>query len=233
MAKIDSDVLIKAESVIPIELVQSSKNFVDIALANVPFLVTICVVICAATVTYRSNRKSVESQNKLSQDALERQTTLANEAKDAEHQDKISEFRHHWLQEVRGTAADLIKVIHECQYFTMVRNLADDRTKELDKIDSELEVKKLYDELKESYDTLMQKRADFYKHNAKLRLLFKNGDTQTKALFNHLDVVLQDMGALDKRALDNQVIESITVELQKILKDEWEITKKRSWASNT
>ncbi|MYM64195.1 hypothetical protein [Pseudomaricurvus sp. HS19] len=229
MAKIDSDVLIKAESVMPIELVQSTKNLLDVVISNIPFMVTICVVICAATVTYRSNRKSVEAQNKLSQKALEKQTELANEAKDAEHQNKISEFRHHWLQEVRGTASELIKVIHACQYFTMVRNFSDDRVKQIEKITSDLEVKSLHDELKVSYETLMQKRADFYKYNAKLRLLFKNGDSQTKKLFEYLDGVLADMGALDKRELDNKVIESITVELQKILKDEWETTKKRSW----
>ncbi len=109
MAKIDSDVLIKAESTIPIELVQSSKDFMDIMFSNIPFLVTICVVVCAATVTYRSNRKSVESQNRLSQATLEKQTILANEAKDAEHQNKISEFRHQWIQEVRGTSLNYLK----------------------------------------------------------------------------------------------------------------------------
>lgn len=233
MAKIDSDILIKAESVIPIELVQSSKNMLDILLSNVPFLVTICVVVCAATVTYRSNRKSVESQNKLSRESLEKHTDLANEAKDAEHQNKVSEFRHHWLQEVRETSAELIQIIHECQYFAMTRNLADDRVEAIDDKMSKLELEKLYEELKLSYDKLMEKRAKFYKYDAKLRLLFKNGDSQTETLFNTLDGILKDMVDLKKRSLDNTVIENVITELQIILKSEWETTKKRSWVSNT
>jgi hypothetical protein len=41
----------------------------EIILNNLPFLTTISIVIAAATVTYRSNRKSVESQNLLAEKA--------------------------------------------------------------------------------------------------------------------------------------------------------------------
>jgi len=213
--KFDTDVLIKSESVIPIELIESSKSLGDILLSNSPFLLTAFIVISAATVTYRSNRQSVEK------------------AKAAEHENKISEFRHHWLQEVRDTASNLIKVIHECQYFTMTRNLADDRQKAVDDETSKLEMQSIYDDLKESYSNLMKKRAEFYKHHAKLCLLFKKDEEETKVLFKKLSEIKSKMGDLSKRSLDDVVINEITEELQVILKTEWEATKDRTWLSNT
>jgi hypothetical protein len=232
MVKFDTDVLIKSESVIPVEIIESSKDIGDILLANLPFIITIFIVISAATVTYRSNRKSVESQNELSRKALEKQSELAAKAKTAEHENKISEFRHHWLQEVRDTASNLIKVIHECQYFTMARNLANDDQKAMDDETSKLQLQNIYDDLKESYSNLITKRAEFYKHHAKLCLLFKKDEEETKILFNQLSEIKSQMGDLSKRNLDDAIINNITEELQVILKTEWEITKKRTWLSN-
>ncbi len=233
MRKFDTDVLIKSESVIPIEIVESTKSIGDILLANLPFLLTIFIVISAATVTYRSNRKSVESQNELSRKALEEQADLASKSKAAEHENKISEFRHHWLQEVRDTASNLIQIIHECQYFTMTRNLANDRSKEMNSETSSSQVQSISDDLNESYSNLISKRAEFYKYHSKLCLLFKKDEVETKVLFDTLKVVKTNMGNLDSRCLDDSVISEITEELQVILKEEWEATKDRTWLSNT
>jgi hypothetical protein len=231
--KLDTDVLIKSESVIPIEIIESSKGISDILLVNLPFLITIIIVISAATVTYRSNRKSVESQNKLSQVALKGQADLAIKANTAEHENKISEFRHHWLQEVRGTASSLIKIIHECQYHTMARNLADDRCKEMNNETSKLQVESINSDLKESYSNLISKRAEFYEHHAKLCLLFKKDEPETKMLFKKLNTVKTSLANLHSRSLDDEVIVEITEELQVVLKSEWEATKERSWISKT
>jgi hypothetical protein len=227
--KSDTNVLIKSESVIPIEIIESSKSTLDIFLANIPFILTVFIVISAAVVTYRSNRKSVESQNLLSQKSLDEQSKLAEKSKNAEHENKISEFRHRWLQEVRDTAAGLIKIIHECQFFTMERNDATHRLKDA----SDLEKEIIKNELNEAQSKLVYKRMEFYKYHAKLCLMFKKDEPETKDLFEKLTAVKTSMGDLNSRSLDDSVINEITEQLQVILKSEWEATKDRSWLSNT
>jgi hypothetical protein len=78
-------------------------------------MVTISIVVGSALVTYLVNRKAIANQGK-----------QADLSRNAEHENKISEFRHHWLQEVRNTAAELATSIHECQIHLVLTNLARD-----------------------------------------------------------------------------------------------------------
>ncbi|EJB8506519.1 hypothetical protein [Vibrio parahaemolyticus] len=230
MAKIDSDVLIKAESTIPIELVQSSKDFMDIMFSNIPFLVTICVVVCAATVTYRSNRKSVESQNRLSQATLEKQTILANEAKDAEHQNKISEFRHQWIQEVRGTSSELSKVLHRCKVYYTLKQREFEHSVHMSGTPSG---NQNHPDACDKYESkYIESRAEFYQLYSKIVLLFKPSDSQTEnllILLNQMRLALYN----NPSQVTDESIDAILTELQNILKTEWEVTKSRTWVQNT
>jgi hypothetical protein len=61
----------------------ASTNWQEMILANLSFSITAIIILSAAAVTYRSNRKSVESQS-----------ALSRKARETEHQSKISEFRH-------------------------------------------------------------------------------------------------------------------------------------------
>ncbi len=63
---------------------------------------------------------------------------------------------------------------------------------------------------------------------ALLKLLFKKDEPETKTLFILLDSVGELFYDLEKAHLDNDKVESITAELQGVLKTEWEVTKSRS-----
>ena len=224
--KFDTDVLIKSESVIPIELIEPSKSLAEILLANLPFLLTICIVISAATVTYRSNRKSVELQNKLSQKALKEQSELAAKAKTAEHENKISEFRHQWLQEVRNTSAELSKILHECKMNYTLKQREFDHSVQMSGTPSGNQ--QHLDACEKFESKYIESRANFYQLHSKLILLFKPSDSQTDTLVNLLKdtrIALYD----NPLQVTDDKIDAIISELQKILKDEWEVTKSRTW----
>ncbi len=67
MNKSETGIILVSDGPIPIELIHAAQTLCDILLQNLPFLITIAVVVAAATVTYKSNRKSVDSQNRLAQ----------------------------------------------------------------------------------------------------------------------------------------------------------------------
>lgn len=190
-----------------------------IILDNLPFLLTICIVVAAALVNYWSNRKSVESQNK-----------LAERARSAAHEDKISEFRHSWLQELRNTSSELSKTLHESKmYYTLkdrefgfsvqMSGVSNGNNEHLEK-SSKFESK------------YIQSRADFYRLHSKLVLLFKPSDSQTTELMTLLDDIRSALYENPEKVND-YMIDSVLVELQKILKTEWETTKSRAWSKNT
>lgn len=222
MWKTETDLLIKADGNIPIEIIQTSVGWHEILLNNLPFIITIIVVATAATVTYWSNRKSVESQNE-----------IATKARLEEQENKISEFRHHWLQEVRETASELIQIIHECQYYTKVNNQSHTNAlNNSNKEDIEI-VKNNKKVIEESFEKLIFKRSEFYKRESKLRLLFKKDDKETEELFSIIESVKNSIGDPEVTSLDDDSINNIVSELQLILKTEWEVTKNRTWSQST
>jgi hypothetical protein len=222
MCRIETDVLLKSEGNIPIEIIRASYNWQEVLLNNLPFLITIVIVSVAAYVTYRSNRASVEAQNE-----------IASKSRQEEHENKISEFRHHWLQEVRETCSELIQIIHECQYFTKIQNSYHEQAKNPDKEDNEIILENNIAAMKSSFNSLISKRSEFYKKEAKLKLLFKKDDKEVIKVFDLLQSVKSKIGSEEVNSLDDEVIQEITSELQTVLKTEWEVTKNRTWLKNT
>lgn len=204
---------IKVEGSIPLEMRNKQMSTGDIFFSNLPFLVTICVVVAASFVNYLVNRKTIQNQEKNSQ--LGRQ---------ADHQNKVSEYRHAWLQEVRNTAAELIKTIYEAQHTLMMWNLTRGYR---DKGGSEEQMNEWKERLPVLYLKEKEAAAEMYKHTAKLKLLFKKNDQQVAQLFTLLDATLSKVGNLDLMHVDKEAIDEIVGELQIVLKNEWEVTKSR------
>ncbi|RZD19741.1 hypothetical protein [Pseudoalteromonas sp. MEBiC 03485] len=217
MARLNSDVLLKVENSIPVELKQEALNGWSILWSNLPFLLTVTIVLGSAIVTYKVQMKG----------------------KKAEHENKISEFRHHWLQELRETASELIKTMHLCQLHYMRRAIVLDfkRSAETNfhtsnRIKGTTEqINSLMEQSKTHYENFLEARSNFYGLEAKLKMFFKNGDDASKDLFTLLDNFKNEMQK-DRHCLDDAPLNSAVAELQKILKDEWEVTKKRSWLNS-
>lgn len=204
---------IKVEGSIPIEMRAKQLSAADITFANIPFLVTIFIVVAAATVNYFINRKTIENQDNHSR--LGRQ---------AEHQNKVSEYRHTWLQEVRNTAAELIKTIYEAQNYLMQWNL----TRSYREAGG---TEEMMAEWSERLPILWKQEkaaaAEMHKYTAKLKLLFKKNDPQVLRLFSLIDETLNKIGNTALVNVDNELISEIISELQVVLKNEWEVTKHR------
>ena len=213
---------VKIDGFIPIEIKHQALDWINIFLNNIPFLVTICVVLGSAIVTYRINKKSIDNQNEQS-----------SKARTADHENKISEFRHNWLQEVRNTASELIKSIHCCQNHLMLTNLSRDYRDSAKQRGDEEGVKIFQKDVSDNYNKQNEHVANFHMHSAKIKLLFKNGDEQTENLFQLIDDAREKMSNTETRSLDNQKIDNVISELQIILKNEWEVTKTRTWRNAT
>jgi hypothetical protein len=191
----------------------------EIILNNLPFLTTIFIVIAAATVTYRSNRKSVESQN-----------LLAEKARKSAHEDKISEFRHSWLQEVRNTSSELSKTLHDCRmYYTLKQREFDYSVQMSGTQTGNKEHLENYEKFESKY---IQSRSEFYKLHSKIILLFKPSDSQTTSLMNLLNEVRTSLYD-NPLQVDDDKLGLLLGELQIILKKEWETTKSRTWSKDT
>ncbi|MEZ8103445.1 hypothetical protein [Vibrio bivalvicida] len=221
MAKIDSEILIKAESLIPIEIKQTALSGKTILLNNVPFLVTIAIVLGSAVVTFYISRKNIKTQEE--QSAINRQ---------AEHENKISHFRHEWLNNLRDTASELVKCLHLCQISNLQRN----QSRELRDAARKYDDDKLYIEnqnkIRNHYSDLIDHRADFYQLHAKIKLFFKANDSNAEKLLSLLTQARNQMGN-GSITFDDALIDSIVNELQVILKNEWEVTKDRAWVKGT
>jgi len=204
---------IKVEGSIPVEMRNKQMSVGDIVLSNIPFLVTICVVVAASIVNYCVNRKTIQNQEKNSQ--LGRQ---------AEYQNKVSEYRHAWLQEVRNTAAELVKTIYEAQHNLMMWNLTRGYR---DNGGSEEQVKEWNEQLPVLYLKEKEAAAEMYRYTAKLKLLFKKNDQQVARLFELLDTTLRKVGDRNLTHIDEIAIAEIVGEIQIVLKNEWEVTKSR------
>lgn len=222
MCEIDTEVILKTDGNIPVEIIMSSISWQDALLNNLPFVITVVIVLAAATVTYRSNRKSVESQNDIS-----------SKNRQEEHERKISEFRHQWLQEVRETASELVQIIHDCQYLTKLNNSAHERAKSNSTENNKNILEENLETMKTSFERLILKRSEFYKKEAKLRLLFKKDDKETIKMFKIIDSIKERIGSDSAVSLDDESIINVVTELQKVLKTEWEVTKNRDWLKNT
>ncbi|MFL7012913.1 hypothetical protein [Enterovibrio norvegicus] len=199
--------------------VMSLTEVMSIFLKNLPFMITICVVLAGAFVTYRSNRKSIESQN-----------LLASKARDAAHQDKISEFRHAWIQEVRKTSAELSQTLHECKMHYTLKQREFDHAVRMSGTQSGNQ--NHLDACEKFEAKYIESRAKFYQLYSKIVLLFKPSDSQTEkliTLLNDTRTALYDNPLL----VTDESIDAILVELQQILKSEWEVTKSRTWVTNT
>lgn len=221
MAKIDSEVLIKVESLIPIEIKQNALGWQDILLNNIPFLVTIVIVLGSAIVTFFISRKNIKTQEQ--QSSINRQ---------AEHENKISEFRHEWLNNLRDTSSELSKCLHLCQMTNLQQNCSIDYKKSAVTAQDEDSVLKYQKDINEHYKNYIGHRANFYQLHAKVKLMFKKDDPQAEKLMDHLKQARENMGN-DSISLDNALIDNIVSELQVILKNEWEVTKNRTWVKGT
>lgn len=205
---------------IPVELAQQDFNWTYSLLESLPFLVTVVIVVAAAVVTYRSNRKSVESQN-----------SLAQQRRQDEHDNKISEFRHQWLQGVRETAAELCEVIYELQIYIVKRNIARENYRQAGQAGDIDSVEVFSEEMSSHADHLHDHRTKFYRLYSKLKLLFKKDDPSTVELFEFLDSIKDSIYDFDTTELQDDQIKNVIASLQVVLKAEWEVTKAREWKS--
>ncbi|OXX63844.1 hypothetical protein [Vibrio sp. V15_P4S5T153] len=221
MAKIDSEVLIKAESLIPIEIKQTALSWKSILLNNVPFLVTIAIVLGSAVVTFYISRKDIKTQEE--QSAINRQ---------ADHENKISHFRHDWLNNLRDTASELAKCLHLCQMSNLQRNCSTEHRNAARTSDDDESYQEHQNKVNTHYSDFIKHRADFYQLHAKIKLFFKADDSNAEELLRLLIQARNQMGN-DSTTLDNALIDSIVDELQVILKNEWEVTKDRAWVKGT
>tara|TARA_R110002073_G_scaffold11861_2_gene53390 strand:+ start:8604 stop:9269 length:666 start_codon:yes stop_codon:yes gene_type:complete len=220
MSKSETGIIVVSDGTIPIEIVKPAFDWLDSLLHNLPFLVTIVVVVCAAAVTYRSNRRSVESQN-----------TLAQQNRQDEHQNKISEFRHQWLQEVRETAADICQVTHDLQSFIVQRNIARENYRNAGQKGDASSVELFSEEMSKCAETLKQLRSRYYRLFSKLQLLFKKEEPLTVDLFELLNSIKDRIYDFDAMTLDDEQIHKVIESLQVVLKSEWEATKAREWGN--
>lgn len=219
---VDASVTINTDGSIPIEIVNTPVGWQEIILNNLPFLITILIVATAATVTYLSNRKSVASQNE-----------IANKARIEEHENKISEFRHHWIQEVRETVSLLCQILYELQFHITQRNIARGNEREAMKNNDEEAGAGFEKSANESYKQLIKKRVQYYRVSTKLKLLFKKDEPSTVLVFDIINDMNNEVYDFDKTKLEESKIDEIVSSFQEVLKSEWEVTKERSWQKNT
>lgn len=168
-----SNSTIKVDGTVPIEIKHQPLDIWSVILTNLPFIVTICVVSASAIITNCLNRRVIKNA-----------ANQADKARIAEHENKISEFREKWLQEVRNTASELIKSLYAYQSALVISNLArESRDYANGKRDNEL-VKIHQENVQENYNKTNEEAPNFYLHSTKLKLLFKNGDEKTETLGN-------------------------------------------------
>lgn len=221
MSNLNQEILLKTDGLIPIEIKQGAFDWHDILLRNLPFLVTIAIVLGSALVTFYISRKSIQAQ--------EKQHTTTRKA---EHENKISDFRHEWIQNLRNTTSELSKSLHLCQMYNMLENCARDyRGAAVSDGDSAL-AERHQKNIDNYYAEFIRARSDFYQFHSKIRLFFKPDDPQAEKLLELLDKARSNM-INDKKHLDDSLIDSINYELQVILKNEWEVTKNRTWVVHT
>lgn len=219
MNKLYSDVIIKAESYIPVEIKNQAQDWVQIIENNAAFIATFIAVIASAILTYIMTRKNIKSSE-----------SQATKNRKAEHENKISEFRHLWLQEVRNTASDLIKILYQCQYYK-------DRIAQLRDWIKGNHSEKVIESHQENLDAFLLKKIEskneYFKLSSKLKLLFKPDDEN----FIELDKLLSDIrSSLEQSSTmteNNDKIDTIIKHLKTILKDEWEVTKDRAWIKDS
>lgn len=205
------------ESPILIKIIKPSYDWVN-AFHDWPIFLTALIVICAAAVTYRSNRKSVEAQNK-----------IADQRRQDEHENKISEFRHQWLQDVRETAASLCQVIHDSQVFIAQRNLVRERLEQAQQKGDVSNIDEFSQQVFDLNEKLKEFRSKYFWLYSKLQLLFKKGEQSTIELFGLLDEVRDSIYDFETTALNHDQIKKVIENLQVVLKSEWEVTKDRAW----
>tara|TARA_R110000737_G_scaffold67694_1_gene95695 strand:+ start:5918 stop:6586 length:669 start_codon:yes stop_codon:yes gene_type:complete len=222
MIKFDTDVKLSSGGVIPIELVKASSDWYEILLNNLPFIVTISIISFAAYVNYKSNRKSVASQE-----------SIATKARNEEHENKISEFRHLWIQDVRDTVSTLCRILHDLQFQTALRNQAIKNEKEAIQNNDEENSVIFEEQANKSYKKIVEKRSEYYQVSTKLKLYFKKADPSTAAVFKIINDIKNEIYEIDKIDMKDSKVESVTSHFQEILKKEWEVTKDRSWHRNT
>lgn len=222
MSQLHTDYVVALKGKIPLELVGPTSTWQDVLVQNLPFIITALIVVAAATVTYRSNRSSVASQN-----------SLAQQSRQDDHENKISEFRHQWLQEVRETGSQLCQVVHELHFLSVRRNIAVDNRHEAAKHGDDDALEEFQKEIDDVFEPLSEKRSQYYRLASKLKMLFKQDEPEAKHLFKVLDGVKKDVYDFNTMTLKDEKIEVIVNELQRILKTEWEVTKSRSWSKDT
>lgn len=215
--KIDSDIFIKADSYIPIEIKKSALEWHEIFFNNLPFIITSLIVMGSALVTFCISKKSIKSQQ--NQSAIDR---------NAEHENKISEFRHNWLQELRNTSSELSSTLHLCQMHNLANNLSKGYRDSYHKAGYAKDAEMHQRDADKHYERFLSARGEFYKFSSKIRLMFKPQDKKSLQLFELLDKARSSLGN-DSTSLDNDIIDEINLELQKLLKVEWEVTKNRKW----
>ena len=211
MTRIDSNVVLEASKAIPLKIQLPELDSISIIVNNLPFIITIFIVASSAFVTWLSYKKSI----------------VAN--RDSDHQNKISEFRHNWLQELRNTSSLLVEHIHMCNLYSLRLNQARDwRGSALESEDS-TSVEYYQAEINK-YDLLfIESQKKFYHDYTKLKLLFKNNDICSEYLFTLLDEIHSKINSVEHKHISNEEIDKIITELRSILKDEWETTKERTW----
>jgi hypothetical protein len=181
-----------------------------------PFYITIFVIVTAGLVNYALNVRTMGNQ-----------TNEATRGRQADHQNKISEYRHAWLQDLRDTASELVKAIYQAQSALMRSNLSrgyrDSPAHQNDVVAAGKHQEAVLAAAAEERVAVAEMR----KYVAKIKLLFKPNDAQAAQLFLLLAEIIGATNDSKVVSIDDTVVNDIVAEIQVILKAEWETTKKR------
>jgi len=219
MPKLDTNVLIQAKEAIPIQLIQESNDSVGaMVFNNLPLLITIAIVCLTAFVNYRSSKKVIETQNETNE-----------KSRKADHENKISEFRHAWIQDLRNSTAELCQIIYELQRLVGLRNIHRKNMEQAKASSDNVKEARSKYKVEQYSDEIKKHRANFNLLYSRMKLLFKKDEIVIKAAFDAIEKVKLDINNLDVLHIDDDNVELIIFEMQVVLKQEWEATKNRTW----
>jgi len=181
-----------------------------------PFYITILVVVTAGVVNYWLNTRTMRNQ-----------TSEAAQGRQADHQNKVSEYRHAWLQELRDTASELVKAIYQAQSALMRANLSRGYRDSVSNQDHADVVAKHQGAVLAAAAEERVAIAEMRKHAAKIKLMFKPRDPQAAPLFLLLTKTIEATNDTAVVSINDALVDDIVAQIQVILKAEWEITKER------
>ncbi len=219
MTKIDSTVSVIEGSKLAVEMVSNGWSPTVIAPIAAAFI-TISVIVLTTILNFKNSKKMLDHQSKFEQKRLK-----------AEHEDKVSEFRHEWLKEVRSVSSELYRIIEDIHILCPKTEYhKSEATKIKNAVKSNISNNPSYIQHMNMHNDYLEKVHSLYSlyllNYSKLNLLFKSSDSDFSAAIALIHI---NEGEADIDKLRNADARLFISKMQVILKNEWEVTKTRSW----